>query len=238
MLLVAALAWPYFGVHDIPLPWGLLAVATGALAGALAWITRQRSWWVAIHALFLPLAWFTNSLDIPPGWFLLAFLSLWVIFRGAVSGRVPLYLSNRSTADALIALATEQNSHSLVDLGAGIGSILRRFIAARPQLRCVGIENAPLTWLIGRLNLGLHTPAKASYHWQFGSLWDYSLADFDLVYCFLSSEPMPDLWEKAKQEMRPGTLLVSNSFPIPDIPPSKIINVTDRRATVLYCYQL
>ena len=69
-------------------------------------------------------------------------------------------------------------------------------------------------------------------------MWDYSLADFDLVYCFLSSEPMPDLWEKAKQEMRPGTVLVSNSFPIPDATPSKIINVADRRATILYCYQL
>jgi hypothetical protein len=38
--------------------------------------------------------------------------------------------------------------------------------------------------------------------------------------------------------MRPGALLVSNSFPIPEATPQQVIEVPDRRRTQLYCYAL
>jgi hypothetical protein len=49
---------------------------------------------------------------------------------------------------------------------------------------------------------------------------------------------MPRLWEKARAEMRPGSLLVSSSFPVPDIVPEKVVEVADRRGTRLYCYRM
>jgi hypothetical protein len=33
------------------------------------------------------------------------------------------------------------------------------------------------------------------------------------VYAFLSPVPMAEVWRKASTELRPGALLVSNSFP-------------------------
>jgi hypothetical protein len=47
---------------------------------------------------------------------------------------------------------------------------------------------------------------------------------------------MPRLWEKARTEMKPGALLVSNSFVIPDIEPERTIDVPGRRTTRLFCY--
>lgn len=238
ILLIAAFAWPYYSVHNNAVPWGLLGIATGLCAGALSLASRQRLWWTVIHSLFVPLAWYVSSLQIPPSLFLIAFISLWLLYRGALNGRIPLYLSNKQTANTLAALAKEYDCRSILDLGAGFASVVRHVSLACPGMRCAGIENAPLTWVIGWLNLRFRGMPPSALNWHFGSLWDYSLADEDLVYCFLSPEPMPELWNKACSEMRPGSLLISNSFPVPDIQPSRIIDVHDNRSTKLYCYRL
>ena len=64
------------------------------------------------------------------------------------------------------------------------------------------------------------------------------LAYYDVVYAFLSPEPMPRLWEKVKDEMLPGSIFVSNSFAVPNIEPSEIWELSDERKTVLYIYIL
>ena len=49
---------------------------------------------------------------------------------------------------------------------------------------------------------------------------------------------MAALHHKARREMRPGSLLVSNSFPVPDITPARVVTVDDRRQTRLFLYPL
>ena len=58
-----------------------------------------------------------------------------------------------------------------------------------------------------------------------------------MVYAFLSPVPMTALWNKVEKEMKPGGLFISNSFPVPDIEPSEIVEVDDERQTQLYCYR-
>ena len=72
---------------------------------------------------------------------------------------------------------------------------------------------------------------------RYRSLWREPLGDYDVVYCFLSPAPMAELWAKARREMRPGSLLVSNSFPIEGVTPDAVIEVPDRRRTRLYLYR-
>jgi len=48
---------------------------------------------------------------------------------------------------------------------------------------------------------------------------------------------MPGLYEKAKAAMRPGTLLVSNSFEVPGVAPVTILEVDDARRTRLFLYR-
>lgn len=237
LIAVLSLAWPYYGVRGEPLPWDGVVIAIGGVGAVLATLSRQPWWWRLIHGVFAPLAWLVAQLDIDPGWFLAAAILLLLVYRGALSGQVPLYLSNRQTALALAALIpSPANGHTprCADLGAGLGSLLRPLAEARPDAHFTGIENAPLTWLGGRLL----TLGQANLSWCWGSLWQASLADYDLVYAFLSPVPMGDLWQKAKAEMKPGSLFVSNSFPVPDVAPSEIVAVDDRRQTQLYCYRV
>jgi len=234
LLAVLSLAWPYYGVRNEVLPWGGVSLAIGAVALLLASLLRQPWWWRAIHALFAPAAHVVAQLAIDPGWFLLAAILLLLIYRGALNGQVPLYLSNRETADALAGLLSEHPGARLADLGAGLGSVLRPLSVRCPDAVLVGIENAPLTWLGGRLL----TLGAGNCDWRWGSLWDLPLHEFDVVYAFLSPVPMPDLWRKACAEMKPGSLFVSNSFPVPGVVPERVVEVDDRRGTCLYCYRL
>jgi hypothetical protein len=49
---------------------------------------------------------------------------------------------------------------------------------------------------------------------------------------------MPRLWAKATAELRPGALLVSNSFAVPGVAAWRIVDVGDRRRTRLHCYRI
>ncbi|MCL2831359.1 MAG: class I SAM-dependent methyltransferase [Betaproteobacteria bacterium] len=232
-LAVLSLSAPYYFFKGEALPWREISFAIGICAFLFAVFSRQSSWWWGIHALFAPLAWRVAQLEINPSWFLAAFIVSVLIFRGAARDQIPLYLSTRATAEAVASLMPEESSMRCVDLGAGFGSLLRPLAALRPKGDYVGIENAPLTWLIGRLM----TLGRRNISWRWGDLWSTPLSGFDLVYVFLSPAPMPELWEKALREMRPGALLVSNSFPVPELEPESIIELDDFRQGRLYCYR-
>lgn len=233
IIAVLSLAWPYYGLRDEALPAGSTAFAIGLAAFVLASLTRQPWWWKLIHGVFAPLAWAVSLLAIDPGWFLLAFILLLLVYRGAISGQIPLYLSNRVTASALIRLTENRAAMRFTDLGAGIASTLLTLARARPDARFTGIENAPATWLIG----WLRTARLGNCHWLWGDLWQARLDTEDVVYAFLSPAAMPRLWRKVVAEMRPGSLFVSNSFAVPDVEPSAILELEDARGTLLYCYQ-
>lgn len=230
---VLSLAWPYFGMRNEELPWPATAFAIGGVALLIATLTRQPWWWRAIHTVFAPLAWGVAQLAIDPGWFLLIAILLLLVYRGALSGQVPLYFSNADTADALSGLLAERPQLHFIDLGAGVGSIVRPLASARPAASFTGIENAPATWLAGRLR----TAGLKNCTWCWGDIWQARLAEYDVVYAFLSPAPMPALWQKVVAEMRPGSLFISNSFPVPEVEASRIVEIDDARQTRLYCYQ-
>ena len=230
---VLSLAWPYFGIRDETLPWPATAAAIGGAALLLAVLTHQPWWWRLIHAIFAPLAWGVATLSVAPGWFLLAFVLMLLVYRGAITGQIPLFLSNNETASALAALASERPGMRFIDLGAGVGSVLRPLARSQPDAQFAGIENAPATWLAGHL----WTAGLANCDWRWGDFWRANLAEYDVVYAFLSPAPMPALWDKVQREMHSGSLFISNSFPVPGVEADQVIEIGDARGTRLYCYK-
>ncbi|MDE2440642.1 MAG: class I SAM-dependent methyltransferase [Betaproteobacteria bacterium] len=234
VIFVLSLAWPYFGLHGEAMPWRETSLAIGGTALLLAILSRQPWWWRLIHAGFMPLAWFTQSLAIDPGWFLLTAILLLLVYRGALTGQVPLYLSNKQTVQALAELLAERGDSHFLDLGAGVGSTTVPLADTLPDSHFTGYENAPLTWLLGRL----FSVGRPNICWRWDDLWQADLGDYDVVYAFLSPAPMPRLWAKVQAEMQPGSLFISNSFPVPGVTPARVIEVDCTPSRPLYCYSL
>ena len=209
-------------------------VATQAAGATLAAaMLRSARWWLPIHLGFLPLLVGAQRLSLHPAWYLAAFVALVLVYWTSFRTQVPLYLSNRRTAAAVAGLLPAQPAR-LLDIGAGTGSLLRPLARARPDCRFTGIELAPATWLIGRV-LAARQP---NIDCRRGDIFAHPWQDYDVVYAFLSPVPMAAVWRKASAELRPGALLVSNSFPVPGREPDFVVDVDDRRNTQLYGYRI
>ena len=214
------------------LPSALLTQALGACLCAL--LLRSAHWWLPIHLLFMPAIVLALQFKISPWWYLVGFALLLSIYWTSFRTQVPLYLSNATTAKAVGELLADLKAKRILDIGCGTGSLLARLARQQPTLRCIGIELAPLPWLIARLrcqrlgNVEIHR----------GNFFAGSWHEHDVIYAFLSPAPMEQVWTKARQEMRPGTLLISNSFPVPGIEPDQTLTLGDRRATRLFLYRM
>lgn len=210
-----------------------LVLAQGATAALWSVVLRQPYWWFPIHLLFLPIAIAMLTLQLPSWLYLSAVLLLALVFWGTVKGDVPLFLSSNAVADAVAAIVEREHAGVFADLGAGIGSVAAP-LAQQPAVKVDAWERAPLPWLITAWRCRKLPNAAVKR----ASFWDCNLARYDVVFAFLSPAVMAELGEKVRREMRPGSLFISSSFPIPAWQPESVVRIEDRRGTKLYCYRI
>ena len=212
--------------------WSMLQ---GLLSGLISCCLRMPFWWIPIHLVFIPLAIATLALNISSLWFLLFFVCLLLIYGKTYKTQVPLYLSSKSVNIALESLLPKQGHFSFIDLGSGCGGLLNNLASAHKNGNFYGIESAPLPFLISKLRNTFQTlPCKIFW----GDFWKHDFSKYDVVYAYLSPVPMKSLWCKASKEMRPGSLLISNTFMIPGIAPYKSIQLNDFSNSTLYLWKI
>jgi len=211
------------------LPWveGLCA----ALAGLLFGLPR---WWLPINALFFPAACALLTLQVSPDFYLGGLCALLLCNVAAWRNRVPLFLSSRRAAAVVANLLPRSGGLRLLDLGCGTGSFLLDVARVRPDGRYTGIEMAPLPYLIG----GLRAWNRSNMRVLWGDFWQRDLSGYDVVYAYLSPAPMERLWRKARAEMRPGSLFISNDFCVPGVAPAQAIRVGDRMHSTIYVWKM
>jgi SAM-dependent methyltransferase len=211
----------------------LAALVLGACAAIVSHALGAPRWWQPIHLAFAPLVLLGLWADLPPLLWLILFATCLAVFWRTDVSRVPLFLSNLKTTEAVAVLLPAIPSFVL-DAGCGNGTHLARLAQLRPDCEFVGIEHAPATYLLARVLTAKYT----NVHIRYGDFWKQRFTPFDVIYAFLSPVPMEALWQKACAEMRPGTRLISNSFAIDSVPASRVISVDDARQTQLYLYDL
>ncbi|MCB1915071.1 MAG: class I SAM-dependent methyltransferase [Rhodocyclaceae bacterium] len=208
-------------------------LAQAVMAVGLAAAFRSERWWLPIHLCFVPALALAQGLGIPPLWYLAAFVLTALVFWSSYRTRVPLYLSNRATAEAVAGLLASRSPARMLDLGSGTGGFLKILAAHLPDWRFTGVESSPLPYLASRWR------GRGSGNVRFarGDFFALDWREFDVIYAFLSPVPMAQVWSKACAEMPPGSLLISNSFEIPGVRPYRRIPVDDRRGTELLLYR-
>jgi len=216
-----------------------LAFLSGFMAALLSHLYGLARWWIPIQFLFLPALVWALSFDLPPDWFLAAFLVLLVIYWSTFRTQVPLYLSSNKVWQALETLLpapTLEKGFSFMDIGCGVGGVLSHLAKARQDGRFYGVETAPLPFLASWLRIKLGGYRNCQIQWR--SLWACDLSQYDIVFAYLSPAPMERLWQKARNEMRPGTLFISNTFAIPGQLPQDTVTLDDLHGSTLYIWRM
>ena len=198
------------------------AFVQGSIAAVASAALRLPPWWLPIQFLFPVLLLSGQSLAIPAWIYLAAFLALLALYWSTYRTRVPYYPSSRAAWDAFESVLPAGRALRVIDIGSGLGGLALHLSRRHPGWTVTGIELAPLPWLVSRLRA---FGARARF-----VRGDYAALDFaryDAVFAYLSPAAMPALWEKARREMRPGSLLASYEFEIPGHRPAQAIAVKD-----------
>lgn len=136
---------------------------------------------------------------------ILAISTSWTNFVGA-----PWVPTTMRTVNKMLELADVGPDDIVYDLGCGDG---RTIITAawRYGARAVGIEIDPLRYILCQLLitlLGLRRRVRIVY----GNFFKQDLREATVVTCYLLQDTNRRLEEKFKNELRPGTRVLSNTF--------------------------
>ncbi len=224
-----ALVWSLLQLPALPMI--VWAMIQAAMATLLAYHFSMARWWLAIHMVFLPSVVMTLFLGLPSWLFLAGFATLFLVHGATYRTQVPTHLSRRSVVESVINLLPSRSGFHCIDLGCGFGGVLSALALRRKDARYYGMEAAILpfavSWIRGRL---------AGYEVSWGDFWEVDLGTYDVVYVYLSPAAMPGLWTKVRREMRPGSLLISNSFPVPGVTPTQTVSI--RPGTDVYLWRI
>lgn len=212
----------------------MFLLACGCVAAMLSFLLRFDWWWVLIQLLFFPLIYLASMLGLPSWVYLVVAVIFSLLFWSTYRTQVPYYPSSKRLIPPIVELLSEFDSPRLIDVGSGFGGLLFDLSKCSPTVRLLGVEIAPLPYWISVLRGKL---SRSNVKFVFGAYEALNFAEFDVVFCYLSPVAMPFIWEKVLAEMRPGTILLSYEFIVPDVPPSFVLEIV-KDAPPLYGWRI
>jgi len=218
----------------MPVSIGAAVMLQGVIAALLARWRNLAVWWWVIQFVFPLALFFVMVLQLPPVIFLVAFLLFLVLYWHTFRTQVPYFPSTVAVWEAVAQLLPTDRGIRLVDIGSGLGGLVLNLASKRLDSEIMGVELAPLPWLISWLRARF---SHSSGRFIRADYADLDFSPFDVVFAYLSPAVMSALWDKAHAEMRPGSLLLSNEFVIESHAADLIVQ-TERMRTPLYAWYI
>jgi SAM-dependent methyltransferase len=209
-------------------------VSQAAFAAFLTFLCEMDWWWIAIQFLFPLLVPILLVAEISSTYYLYGFVFLTLIYWSTFRTQVPYFPSASALLPAVLNLLPPDSKIRFVDVGSGLGGLLFNLSAIRKESSFVGIEIAPLPWAISYFRAWF---AGSMVRFIFGNYERANFGEYDVVFAYLSPVAMSNLWLKAIAEMKPGALLLSYEFIIPDVEPDLCINIAEKEP-FLYVWRI
>lgn len=149
--------------------------------------------------------------------------------------RGALYVStSRKRIEAVADAVSMKPGQVLVDLGCGDGRVLR-CIRRRFDITAIGYE-----WnLLAFLNARLRCLGRRGIKVRLRDFRKADLSGADVVFCYLFPDVLPELSTKLARELRPGAVVVSANFAIPQWLPEKVLRIDHSlHGDPLYLYRM
>lgn len=120
----------------------------------------------------------------------------------------------------------------VVDLGCGDGRILFSLAREFPEKRFTGVELSLLPYFYAKLRA--LTGGYKNVSIRFGDLFRHSLADADVVICFLLEKAYGRLMKKLNEELSLGAHILIEAWPL-NIEPAHVFEAPE--TLKLYAYK-
>ena len=144
--------------------------------------------------------------------------------------------TSREVRTIILDRLPETLSGTVLELGAGWGTLARPLAWRYRDNRVIAYELSPLPWLVLKLRqLARPCPNLSIRRADF---MDAGFADAALVVCYLYPGAMARLRPKFEAELRPGTWVVSNAFPVPGWQPEAVVPAEDAFGGEVYFYRI
>lgn len=124
----------------------------------------------------------------------------------------PFVPSTDPVAKRMIELSGLRRGQTAFDLGSGDGKLV--LLAAQRGANAVGLEINPYLVLYSTLRYMKHRSSGTARS-KWGNFWRHDLSKADVVFVYLLPWRMEKLAAKLKQELKPGSVVVTNSFIFP-----------------------
>lgn len=121
----------------------------------------------------------------------------------------PFVPTPKKAVDAALDLARVTKGDVFVDIGAGDGRTL--IAAAKRGAKVIGYELSPFMWLIAFFSI-LKNRVKGKVKLRDGFAAD--LSKVTVLFLFMMPKTLPNLMNNIKKTLKPGTRIVTYTFPI------------------------
>jgi hypothetical protein len=157
-----------------------------------------------------------------------------VVAYSLITG-VPPMPTTAKARDAIFDLIPVGFDGPVFELGAGWGSLAIALARRLPGADIVAVERSPVPWLVARMAQAVLRLPNLTV--RRGNFFPMPLDDAGLVVCYLMGDAMRRLGPKLRAELKPGALIISNTFALPGWEPERVIEIADMYHSRVYLYR-
>jgi len=158
-----------------------------------------------------------------------------IVIQTIFNGISPMPSTNRIRTEMLKLAYELPIPNNIIDLGSGWGNLSFAFSRAFPLAKVIGYENSFIPYLFTVCLKFIFKYNNLQFYYQ--NFLKISLRKADLVVCYLFPGGMKRLNTKFEQELKPGAIVISNTFALSEKQPFKIVTINDIYHTKIYCYR-
>src|ERR1700733_11844538 len=156
-------------------------------------------------------------------------LGCWVlvslVFWSIRTGISPMPSSPAAKKAVMELLKGHSIQGDIYELGAGWGTLAFPLASLFPHSTVIAIERSPLPYFICKMRQQFSKLSNITYVQD--DFFRHNLSSASLVVCYLYPGAMSRLKGKFEEELKPGTLIVSNTFAIPGWKPVHTLHLPD-----------
>ncbi len=162
---------------------------------------------------------------LDPRW-IVGFLFLLIapgLYAAFTSG--PFVPSARKRHKTMLKLADLSDDDVVYDLGCGDGRLV--FSASKFAGKACGYDLSIPLVIYGKIVSLFHPRAQI----RFGNIWKQDYQDATVIFCYLMPKAMVQFHKEIWPNLKPGTRVISNAFPIHELRP-------DQKEDKVYLYEV